>query len=451
METGHREPHVRCRHRHVLRRRGGGQGALRRYAALIGCNDDYYHGPPCGENVSGIAGLSVAANQTYDVVTSPAGALVEGEPALHDGYEDVEFSLELQRGETMKTTIIVTTCALIFAIPLGASEFGIQPPPKLPSVVAPSVPDPSRQGGDTIATALSIPALPYLDTGTTTGYADDYDEVCPTDGMGPDVVYAYTAPADQLIDIDLCGSDYDSKVFVYDDTFHLIACNDDYYFDAPCGIYTSKIEGAPLVGGGTYDIVVDGYGSDHGAYDLAVTVREHCEPACPSAGVAEGEPSLHEDYVDSFNGGCDFSHLTPALRVISGGANGEFVLCGTSGWYIRLNEERRDTDWFILFMGQTGTIEATFEAEESSFVAEVARDHCDGGLVQAATVGCEPATMTISGQAPEAMAWLRITPTREHQPIWADGEYDYVIWFTGLAANVATEATTWSTVKALYD
>lgn len=39
------------------------------------------------------------------------------------------------------------------------------------------VPDPARQGGDTIADATVILAIPYSDTGTTTGYVDDYDEV----------------------------------------------------------------------------------------------------------------------------------------------------------------------------------------------------------------------------------------------------------------------------------
>ncbi len=37
----------------------------------------------------------------------------------------------------------------------------------------------SRQGGDTIVTAFTIPSLPFADTGTTTGYSDDYDEICP--------------------------------------------------------------------------------------------------------------------------------------------------------------------------------------------------------------------------------------------------------------------------------
>ncbi|MFQ5499880.1 MAG: hypothetical protein ACE5FH_09425, partial [Candidatus Zixiibacteriota bacterium] len=48
-----------------------------------------------------------------------------------------------------------------------------------------------KQGGDDIATATVIPSLPYSNTGTTDGYADDYDETCPYNAPGsPDVVYS---------------------------------------------------------------------------------------------------------------------------------------------------------------------------------------------------------------------------------------------------------------------
>jgi hypothetical protein len=350
----------------------------------------------------------------------------------------------------MKIAIVVIGI-LSLAVPAVASDLGNQAPPKPPSVVTPNVPDPTRQGGDTIATAFPIPALPYFDTGTTTGYTDDYDEVCPYDGAGADVVYEYTAPIDQLIDIDLCGSNYDSKVFVYDEDFHLIACNDDYYFGDPCGIYTSRIDGASLTAGGRYDIIVDGYGADHGDYVLAVTVRELCEIACPATGVPEGEPPLQADYVDSFNGGCDYSGFTPTFRVITGWANGEFVLCGKSGWFVHLYMYHPDTDWFILFTGQTGTIEATIDAELESYAAELSARNCQADFAQTVTSSCEPVTMTITGHAAGEMVWFRVAPTSPEPPSWIHDEYDYVVWFTGLLAPVATESSTWSTVKALYE
>ncbi len=46
-----------------------------------------------------------------------------------------------------------------------------------------------KQGGDTIGDATIIPSLPYSNMGTTDGYLDHYDEICPYDTPGsPDVV-----------------------------------------------------------------------------------------------------------------------------------------------------------------------------------------------------------------------------------------------------------------------
>ena len=60
-------------------------------------------------------------------------------------------------------------------------------------------PAPTRQGGETVADAVVIAALPYNDSGTTAGYVDDYDEVCPyTGSTSPDVVYSYT-PTEEMI------------------------------------------------------------------------------------------------------------------------------------------------------------------------------------------------------------------------------------------------------------
>jgi hypothetical protein len=57
-----------------------------------------------------------------------------------------------------------------------------------------NVPDPTiiLQGGDNINDATIINSLPYSDSGTTAGYTDDYQEMCPyAIGDAPDVVYSY--------------------------------------------------------------------------------------------------------------------------------------------------------------------------------------------------------------------------------------------------------------------
>jgi len=90
-----------------------------------------------------------------------------------------------------------------------AFDLGNQPPA-----------DPPRQGGDTIEDAIPI-TIP----GTTDGYTNDYDEACPFIGTtAPDVVYTVTPAADIAVDIDLCYSSYDTKLYVYDENLNLIAC-----------------------------------------------------------------------------------------------------------------------------------------------------------------------------------------------------------------------------------
>jgi hypothetical protein len=136
----------------------------------------------------------------------------------------------------------------------------------------------NRVGGDVIAAATGIPGLPYSDSGNTCGYVDDYDEACYASSNSPDVVYVYSPAANEVVDITLCnGSSYDTKLFIYEDTYTPgapFACNDD-----SCPGYVSELIGLSLVGGSDYYIVVDGYGGDCGDYILDVTW-----PAAPTPG-----------------------------------------------------------------------------------------------------------------------------------------------------------------------
>ncbi|MFQ6611216.1 MAG: PPC domain-containing protein, partial [Fidelibacterota bacterium] len=122
-----------------------------------------------------------------------------------------------------------------------------------------------RQGGDTFADASVIGALPFSDAGTTCGYVDDYDAVCPyTGSTSPDVVYEFTT-AGGTYDISLCGaSDYDTKLYVLDASLTEYACNDD-----SCPGYVSELIDVTLAAG-TYYIIVDGYGGDCGNYTIDV-------------------------------------------------------------------------------------------------------------------------------------------------------------------------------------
>ena len=115
---------------------------------------------------------------------------------------------------------------------------------------------PDRQGGEDIATAVAIATAPVSLTGSTAGYLDDYDEVCPYNNPGaPDVVYYYIPPANQLLSLDLCLSGYDTKLYVYENSYTPgvpYACNDDEWFAPPCYTYSSALLDLYVTAGNTY-------------------------------------------------------------------------------------------------------------------------------------------------------------------------------------------------------
>lgn len=133
------------------------------------------------------------------------------------------------------------------------------------------VPD---QGGNDFATALPIASLPFSATGTTLGYTNNYDAVCPyTGSTAPDVVYSYTPAANGVINISLCNdpTNYDSKLYVMDAAQNVIACNDDFCSTISYpNAYVSQVGSVNVTGGITYYIVVDGYGSSAGNYEIYV-------------------------------------------------------------------------------------------------------------------------------------------------------------------------------------
>jgi len=199
------------------------------------------------------------------------------------------------------------------------------------------------QGGETIETAVEIPALPYSDSGNTCSNVDDYDEACPfINSTSPDVVYRYQPGSDVEVDIDLCASGYDTKVYVYEnDSSTLVACNDD-----ACGSdgFRSRLVFLPLAAGETYYIVVDGYFGACGSYDLEIT--EGPGLVCPPGAQFEAEPVCFDDYKDAFNGGCNSTPNAFSFIVCGDPA----TVCAEYGGYFHgpSGFQYRDTDWYEL-------------------------------------------------------------------------------------------------------
>ena len=122
----------------------------------------------------------------------------------------------------------------------------------------------SRQGGEDIDSAVEITDLPYTDTGSTVGYADDYDV---TGLDSADVVYSYTPALDTTFEAALCGSAYDTKLAIITADLTVIAYNDD---GCNTRALQSSLADVALTGGVTYYIIVDGYNGNEGDYELYV-------------------------------------------------------------------------------------------------------------------------------------------------------------------------------------
>ncbi len=132
------------------------------------------------------------------------------------------------------------------------------------------------QGGDTCNDAIDLgTALPIFVTGSTVGYTDDYDEACTQASTSPDVVYSFTPTSDMYVDLTLCAgqTDYDTKMYIYEgvcpgEAYYV--CSDDSCTSAAGQDYVSALSAVFLTSGTTYYIVIDGYGSNEGYYELNI-------------------------------------------------------------------------------------------------------------------------------------------------------------------------------------
>jgi len=330
---------------------------------------------------------------------------------------------------TLLILLLATTTVL--AADLGATA-PAKPASHMPA--APADPAVLRQGGDTIADAVPIP-IPYTGTGTTAGFYDDYDEVCPyTGGMSPDVVYSMVPDTDTVADIDMLGSAYDTKIYVYDQDLNLVDCNDDFHPD-----YTSKLEQLPLQGGMGYFLVIDGYGESYGDYVVTISEYEPCILECPIGAELENEPPLVNGYIDEWNGGCNTDGTEP-FQVISNP-----VFCGVSGWY----DTSRDTDWFIYTMPASGVLEVTGNAEVATYMFELGPQDCNEvAVLQQVIVGpCAEAALTITGE-PGSLVWFWVGPTTYGEGVAE--EYDYVL-LSNIEGTTAVENHSLSAIKGLFN
>lgn len=124
--------------------------------------------------------------------------------------------------------------------------------------------------GDLIETAWVISTLPFTANGTTSGFYNQYEEICPDPSASSDVVYSFTHDEDYDVEIDLSNSCFDLRLYVYENNRdNLVACDDHGSW------YTSRpyIHNLFLPGGNTHYFVVDGDYDARGEYQLEILPR----------------------------------------------------------------------------------------------------------------------------------------------------------------------------------
>ena len=240
------------------------------------------------------------------------------------------------------------------------------------------------QGGDTCAAAAPLGALPATVSGTTSGYADDYDEACPYTGSGaPDVVYSYAAASNMTVTASLCtpgtNTDYDTKLYIYENACPgtLTGCNDDAC-TSPLysGAYVSEVM-VDLIAGNTYYFVVDGYAAYAGNYTLYVEefIQQTC-PCPPDVDLDEGalDPDCGNDPTGALDptGGCNSNANDPSYFVQ---IQCNTVICGTTSTFTTASDSR-DTDWFNLVLPGADTIRVTLTSEAPLYLFELGPTDC---------------------------------------------------------------------------
>ena len=247
--------------------------------------------------------------------------------------------------------------------------------------------------------------VPSVVTGTTVGFANDYNYGPTSNNSAPDVVYEYTPAANQQVTFSLCGSAFDTYLYIYPTTCGgtPLYFNDDY---SGCGTQ-SQLTCVDLTGGITYYVIVDGFSSNSGAYTLTADECIPCPAVCPPGGIAEGETVCSDEYDDVYNGGCN------ADPIVFQTVNCGDVICGTTGNFVVGTTNTRDTDWFELTLTEPKVVTFTVEGEFGKLIYIIqpgSPDPCDDAIdmATASTERCIDAVA--SATLDVGTYWLFVAP-----------------------------------------
>jgi hypothetical protein len=335
--------------------------------------------------------------------------------------------------------------ATLFARPPLQSEFGAAPWRDVKRELAPSggpaatVPQP----GEDCGSAIGIGALPFAAAGATCEFRDDYTPPCCQLPGAPDAVYAYTPPADVCVEVDLCGSGYDTAVHVFDaGPEQSVACNDD-----DCGL-GSRLSGLQLFAGRTYYFVVDGWSTSCGSF--ALEVRE-CPSPCPlpepTGAREEGEPICTENHFDRYNTGCnDYPYTFTNLPC----SDELMTVSGTFGTWRHYDEDFRDTDWYQIELGVTALVELRVQGGAPTQIAILdGRRGCgEWGVACGSVFGAACEWVGCDAELEPGTYWLFVAPSA-YRGVACGTRYTLTVQNRS-CSSVAARPAAWGAAKQRY-
>ena len=193
-------------------------------------------------------------------------------------------------------------------------------------------PTPSAGGQDItsyIDSGLTITGDTNTSTDAHTAVFTVPGEGASTYGLGaPDVIYQFTLSQPKQLYLNLCGSTFDTVVYILtnpSDPNSVVDLDDDSDF---CGSVQSTLVTAPLAAGTTYYVVVDGY-SEGDAGPFAMTLSTF-NPVCALAPTSTPNPAVTP--------GADATAYTDAGNLGTVGIGTDLVGAGDVKSYLHPND-----------------------------------------------------------------------------------------------------------------
>ncbi|KAA3637428.1 MAG: hypothetical protein DWP97_00895 [Calditrichaeota bacterium] len=242
-------------------------------------------------------------------------------------------------------------------------------------------------------------------------------ELATFDGPGAcqtaaNVWFEYTATCDGFATISTSGSDYDTRIAVYDGSCAgaELGCDDD----GGTGV-DSELE-IPVYAGQVLVIELGGYSSNTGNGVLTTFCSAPCEITIPAGAVDEGEPCGSD-----VNGGCNSVPEAFGTAVCGGIVSG-------NAW---ADLSSRDTDWFELEVTECSEITLTGSAEFDFILGFVetgtpgSPDCATASALSPYVSGLECETQSVSMSVNPGTYWIFVGPSVYEGYPCANGPFEY--------------------------